>query len=177
MQMVSQNKQKKIEIVSKMSDVYNSDGNWLFLINYSGMKADANSKLRSSVRKFGGSVFVVKNKLNSIAFSNSGFESLKGHLKGQTAIISSKDVIAVSKILKEHEDGGSVSIIACSNGPSVYDADKIKKVAGMPPIEVLRSQLLGILLSVPTKLVSTLVEPHRSLLRVLEAKSSQKQDI
>jgi large subunit ribosomal protein L10 len=49
----------------------------------------------------------------------------------------------------------------------------VKSLADMPPLPVLRAQLLGVLLAPASKLVRTLAEPGRSIAGVLKAYSEQ----
>jgi large subunit ribosomal protein L10 len=55
----------------------------------------------------------------------------------------------------------------------VLTAAQVKSVASLPPLPVLRSQLLGVLQAPATKLVRTLAEPGRSLAFVIQANSDK----
>jgi large subunit ribosomal protein L10 len=48
-------------------------------------------------------------------------------------------------------------------------ADGVKALADMPPLPVMRAQLLGVLLAPASKLVRTLAEPGRSVAAVVKA--------
>lgn len=56
-------------------------------------------------------------------------------------------------------------------GKNAITADAVKSLADMPPLPVLRAQLLGTLLAPAGKLVRTLAEPGRQIAAVVKAYS------
>ena len=55
----------------------------------------------------------------------------------------------------------------------MISAEEIKALAQLPPLPVLRAQLMGTILAPATKLVRTLSEPARQLAAVLAAYADQ----
>jgi large subunit ribosomal protein L10 len=51
----------------------------------------------------------------------------------------------------------------------VLNADQVKALASMPPLPVVRAQLLGVLQAPAGKLVRTIAEPARGLAAVIRA--------
>jgi large subunit ribosomal protein L10 len=83
-------------------------------------------------------------------------------------------VCASAKVLKTY--GKEISKLAIRCGVldgNFLDEAKVIALADLPPMEILRAQLLGVFNSPAQKLVSVLNEPGASLARVLQAKADQ----
>ncbi len=55
----------------------------------------------------------------------------------------------------------------------VLNASQVKALADMPPLPVMRAQLLGVLQAPASKLVRTIAEPARGLAAVVKAFSEK----
>ena len=75
---------------------------------------------------------------------------------------------ALSNYFKKTE---KVSVKAGSLEGRVLEPKEVSKLANLPGLESLRSQLLSLLTGSSTKFVTLLQEPSRSLVSVLNAKS------
>ena len=60
-------------------------------------------------------------------------------------------------------------------GTELLDVAQVKALADLPPLPVVRAQLLGVLQAPAGKLVRTIAEPARSLASVLQAYSEKAQ--
>ena len=173
MQMLSENKKRKRDLVASFVELYKKEGNFVFLIDYSGLNAEDNYSIRSQLRAIGANMYVLRNTLNSIALKEAGFDVLSEEVNNQVAAIVSSDSVGVAKIITKAADGDIIKLIAYSDGNTLYRMDSLSELSKLPSLEVLRAKLLGLLVSIPTKLTSLLLEPSRSLVRVLDARSKK----
>jgi large subunit ribosomal protein L10 len=148
---------------------------FFIVADYTGLKVQHFSELRKRLRKTGAEIHVVKNTIFKIAARETGIADLGGSLTGQIAVVTgSKDISAAAKVLK--------TFVAEFEKPKIrfgvldnkhLDAAALATLADLPSIEVLRSQLLGVLQAPASKLVRTLNEPAAQLARVLQAKADK----
>jgi large subunit ribosomal protein L10 len=165
---------KKIVIDSLLSRV--SESPFLIVVDYSGMKVSQFEELRKRLAANGAKLQVAKNTfVKQVASSVDYPAEIGDYLKGQTAVVTgSSDVCASAKVLKTY--GKEISKLAIRCGVldgSFLDESKVIALADLPPMEILRAQLLGVFNSPAQKLVSVLNEPGASLARVLQAKADQ----
>ncbi len=148
---------------------------FLFVADYTGLKVDQFSELRSRLSGAGARCHVVKNTFLARAAKEAGLPDV-GELKGQTAIIvGDKDVASAAKILKAFAAEFQKPIMKVGViDRAVVNSDQIKAIADLPSREVLLAQLLGVLQAPASKLVRTLNEPASALARLLKAKAEKE---
>lgn len=149
------------------------DSLYMIIADYTGMDMPMTSALKDSLRENGARFSVVKNRMLSRAVEG----DLQGMLKGQSAMIYGEgDVVEVAKVIrnftKENEKptirGGVVE------GKSIT-ADEVNQLAKLPAKEVLQAMLLGTLQAPKGQLVGVLNNKVSSLVYVLEAARSKKE--
>ncbi len=165
---------KKIVIDSLLSRV--SESPFLIVVDYSGMKVSEFEGLRKRLAACGAKLQVAKNTfVKQVANSVDYPAEVGDFLKGQTAVVTgASDVCASAKTLKTF--GKEINKLAIRCGVldgNFLDEKKVIALADLPPMEILRAQLLGVFNSPAQKLVSVLNEPGASLARVLQAKADQ----
>jgi len=131
--------------------------------------------LRGKVREAGGQLHVVKNTLMSLALNHTGIdhETLEGTSLMAFAI---NDVPAVAKVFLEVTKNSEVYHLkgGYMDGKAIQNSS-VRMLAELPPLPVMRSQLLGLLQAPAGKLVRTIVEPARSLAYVFKAYSQAEE--
>ena len=165
---------EKANIVSDLSKEL-KDSSFVLVTDYQHMKVDDFSELRKRLAAAGAEVHVVKNSFLKRAMTDSGLAAGNGELTGQTAVITGeKDVAPVAKILKTFASEFKKAMLKLGfiDRAAVSTAE-LEVLADLPPENVLRAQLLGLLMSPATKLVRLLNEPASSLARLLNAKASK----
>src|SRR5205807_10371235 len=118
---------------------------------------------------------VVKNSFLRRAMADSGFPAGDGKLTGQTAVVTGKkDLAPVAKAFKTFvtEFKKAMLKLGFIDRAAVSTAE-LEVLADLPPENVLRAQVLGLLMSPATQLVRVLNEPGSSLARLLNAKASK----
>ena len=167
-------KKRKDELVEQYME-WIKKSQALYLTEYTGINMKSIDEIRRKFREAGGEFHIVKNTLGKVAFGSSGLEVPQGFLEGSTAIgFAFKDAPALAKILADTvKTSEFVKIKGGYLDQRPIDAQGVTALAELPPLPVLRSQLLGTLLAPAGKLVRTLAEPARSLAAVLQAKAEQ----
>jgi len=165
---------KKVVIDDILSSI--NDSPFLIVIDYAGMKVAQFQELRKRLAATGAKLQVAKNTFVKQAASSAEYPAeLASHLTGQTAIVTgATEVCASAKVLKVYGKEISKLAIRCGvlDGTFLEDT-KVIALADLPPMDILRSQLLGVFSSPAQKLVTVLNEPGSALARVLQAKADQ----
>ncbi len=167
-------KQRKEEVLNQYKD-WLSRSQAVFLMEYTGATMKDMELIRSKVRESGGEFHVVKNTLAKLAFEAIGLSVPEGYLEGSTAIgFAFEDIPATAKALGDAmKEVEALKIKGGYMGTSVIDQEQIKALAALPPLPILRAQLLGVLQAPAGKLVRTVAEPARGLAAVFRAYSEQ----
>jgi len=158
---------------SKMMAEY---GQWiqasqsLFMLSYTKMGMPQIDSLRGKVRETGSAIHVVKNTLFEMALKEAGLEGAS-LLEGTTLVgFGTGDIAGLAKVFSEAAKNSEVYVLKGGFlGKEVVTDKQIKALADLPPLPVVRAQLLGVFNAPATKLVRTLAEPARSLAAVIQA--------
>lgn len=162
---------EKTTIVADLSTKLNQSP-FLIVTEYTGMNVLQFSELRSRLAGAGAQCKVVKNTFLRRAVAEVGYPDLAQNLSGQTAIVTGEsDVCAAAKVLKGfsaefHKLAVRVGVL----DKAIISEEQIRALADLPPKDILRSQLLGVLKLPLQKLVTLLNEPGASLARLLKAR-------
>ena len=118
----------------------------LIVADYRGLTVSEIDELRGKLIEQGARFTVVKNTLTKRAAEAAGVESLVTLLDGPTAIAfleTDGDPVAVAKAL---DDAGKTEVLVVRGGfleGEEIGADDVKRLAKLPPADVLRAQLVG----------------------------------
>ena len=145
------------------------------LVEYSGLKMSNLDAIRVKVREAGGEFHIVKNTLAKLALEKAGFEVPADFAEKSTAIgFAFSDPAGFTKALTEATKGmEAVKIKGGFMGSVTLNSAQVKALASLPPLPVMRAQLLGILQAPASKLVRTLAEPGRQVASVVKAYSEK----
>lgn len=163
-------KKRKDELVAQYSEWLQSSQAMIFA-EYAGMSMKDLDALRLKVREVGGEFHIVKNTLGKLAFKEAGLPLPEGLFDGSTAVgFAFKDAPAMAKTVVEFAKTAEMFKIKggfLESNP--MNADSVRSLAALPPLPVMRAQLLGVLVAPASKLVRTLAEPARSIAAVIKA--------
>ncbi len=172
------NRQEKEVMISLLKDGFTTSSA-SFVVNVSGLTVSQLETLRKKVRQEGGKVQVAKVRLMKRALQNSEYaESLDPYLKKQIALVFAKnEAPALAKLIcgfaKEYE---AFSIVAGCMESTVLDQDAVKRIASLPPREVLLAQLLATMNAPVSGLVVSLHQTIAKLAYALRAIEEKKQN-
>jgi large subunit ribosomal protein L10 len=167
-------KERKQAIVKHYRDlVGKSQG--IVLASYSGLTVKDLERLRRKVRELGGEFHVVQNRLARLTLKEAGLGVADEALEGSTAVgFALDEPLTVAKAIVDFsKESDKVKVKAGVVNGVVYDAAQMVRLAEMPPLPVLRAQLLGVLNAPATRLASLLVTPARQLAFVVKAYSDK----
>ncbi|MGF1655985.1 MAG: 50S ribosomal protein L10 [Verrucomicrobiales bacterium] len=161
---------EKATIVREISGWLNQSP-FMILVDYQGLTVTGFNELRNRLSNVGSQCHVVKNSLLRLASREIGSPECADFLHGQTAIVfGEEDVCGAAKVLKTFaKEFKKPEIRGGVLDKEQLSAEQILALAELPSKDVLRAQLLGVLLAPASKLVRTLNEPGASLARLLEA--------
>ena len=115
------------------------------VVDYRGLSAEQDTKLRKELREAGVTYKVYKNTMIRIAAKGTPFESLDSSLEGPTAIaVSKEDATAPARILYNFsKTAPDLELKAGVVDGVTYDQDGIKVIATVPSRDELIGRLLG----------------------------------
>jgi large subunit ribosomal protein L10 len=143
----------------------------LFITEYTGLTMKQLDELRNKIREAGGEFHVVKNTLGKHAFKEAGMPVPAGFFEGSTAIsFAFNNAAGMAKVVSEY--ARTQELFKIKGGylaKSPVTADQVKALAELPPLEVMRAQLLGTILAPASQLARILAEPARQVATVIKA--------
>jgi large subunit ribosomal protein L10 len=151
----------------------------LIVADYRGLTVTDIDRLRTDLLSHGATFSVVKNTLTRRAAELAGTTELLALLEGPTAIAfmeSGGDAAAVAKALN---DAARTEILSIKGGVlqgTTMSAAAVKELASLPPLETVRAQLAGAILSPLTTVVMLLSAPLHDLVGLIDARIRQLEE-
>jgi large subunit ribosomal protein L10 len=147
------------------------DSQAVVLTEYTGLTMAMIDDLRAQMREVGGEFHVIKNTLGKRAFDEAGFTVPEEYWIGSTAFgIAFEDAPGVAKVIKDFgKDKPMIKIKGGLMDGELVPASMMMTLADLPPLPVVRGQLLGVISAPATKLARIIGEPGRSLAQVVKA--------
>ncbi len=163
-------KEKKQELLAEY-EAWLAKSEAVFLTEYTGLTMPDFNELRKRIREIGGEFHVVKNTLGKRAFQNAGLDVPAEYLLGSTALgLAFSDAPGVAKAIADFaKEKEAVKIKGGFLGKQHMTQDAVMRLATLPPMPVVRSQLLAMFNTPATQLVRVLSEPGRQVAQVLKA--------
>lgn len=148
----------------------------VILTDFRGVTVKEMTELRHRLRQANIEYKIIKNNLVIRAIKNSDIEMLSEYLQGPTAIaFGVDDPVTPVKILVDFaKEYKKLEIKAGVIQGKVLRDEEVKKVAKLPPKEVLIAQVVAGIQAPLSKLVNVLNSPIRALLNVLKAIEEKK---
>ena len=151
----------------------------LIVADYRGLTMPEIDGLRGELLKHGARFSVVKNTLTRRAAEAAGADAVLAMLEGPTAIAfleSNGDPVAVAKALSDA--ARTTKILAIRGGVldgKTISADEVESLAKLPPLDVLRGQVLGAITAPLTTIVGLFSAPLQNLIGLIDARIEQLQ--
>jgi large subunit ribosomal protein L10 len=149
----------------------------LIVADYRGLKNSELQDLRARLYTHGARFTVVKNTLTRRAAEAAGAEELLTLLDGPTAIAfvtAEGDAVAVAKALSD--TARQTKILTLRGGVlqgAPVSGEDVEVLAKLPPMDVLRGQLVGVIVAPLTQLAGLLTAPLRDLVGLIDARIAQ----
>lgn len=163
---------RKEELVAAYADLFKDSGGFI-IASCSGVPVKDLETLRRNIREVGGEFHVVKNTLVRLALDAVDISLPEEILVGTTAIgFATDDVPSMAKAVVDLARAfDSVNIKGGVIENINYDAAQMIMLADLPPMPVLRAQLLSQLQSPGSRVAMLLASAVRQLLNVTKAYS------
>lgn len=149
----------------------------LLVADYRGLTMPQIDDLRSKLIEHGARFSVVKNTLTRRAAEAAGSDALLAMLEGPTAIAfleSDGDPVAVAKALVDAaRDTRVLEVRGGLFEGRPIEAGEIESLAKLPPVDVLRGQVLGAITAPLTAIVALFTAPVQDLYGLIEARIEQ----
>ncbi len=168
-------KKRKQELVATYRDLIQRHPG-LFLAGFNGMSVKALDQLRRRIRESGGELHVVQNRLLALALKESGLSLPEAAFEGSTVVgFAGEDAIGVAKAMVEvARQSEALSVKAALLEGAVYDSRQVQRLADLPPLAVVRAQLLGLLQAPATRIAGALAGSVRQVMNVMKAYSESQ---
>jgi len=166
----------KERIVTDLADQLRA-AETLIVADYRGLTNKQLESLRDVLLEHGARFRIVKNTLTRQAMEKAGVEALLVMLEGPTAIAfveSSGDPAAVAKALAATSK--ETNVLTLRGGlleGKTLSGEEIARLATLPPMDVLRGQLVGAIVAPVTQLLALVSAPLQDLHGLLEARIKQ----
>ncbi len=163
-------KQRKDELVSQYLK-WVDQSQAVIVTEYLGLSMKQVDDLRGKVRDAGGEFHIVKNTLGEVALKQAGLSIPAKLLEGSSAMVFAfRGAPEIAKVVSEYARTSEfVKIKGGYLDRHPISAADVKALADLPPLPVMRAQLLGVFMAPASKLVRTLAEPARQLAAVIKA--------
>ena len=172
-------RQDKERIVSELAERLKGSQS-LLVADYRGLSMPEIDELRTKLLETGARFSVVKNTLTCLAAEQAGATQLLELIDGPTAIAfidAEGDPAAAAKVLNDTARAHDVLVIrgGLLEGDMVSDVE-VKRLATLPPTDVLRAQLASAVAAPLTTIVGVFTAPLRDLVNVLDARIKQLEE-
>ncbi len=169
-------KPEKERIVAELTERLRSSET-LIVADYRGLSVSEVDELRTKLLEHGAGFTVVKNSLTRRAAEAAGADALLALLDGPSAIAfleAGGDAVAVAKALAD--SARTTKILAVRGGlmqGRTITSEEIDELAKLPPLDVLRGQVLGAVTSPISTIVGLFTAPLRDLYGLVQARIDQ----
>jgi large subunit ribosomal protein L10 len=172
-------RQDKERIVTELAEQLGA-ADTLIVADYRGLTNKQLEGLRDTLLEHGARFRIVKNSLTRRAAERAGADSLLVMLDGPTAIAfieSGGDPAATAKALAA--TARETNVLTLRGGVlegETLTGDEINRLATLPPVDVLRGQLVGAVVAPLTQLLALVSAPLRDLHGLIDARIKQLEE-
>ena len=169
-------KEDKAKVVEELTERLRTSDT-LLVADYRGLTMPQIDALRSRLIESGATFSVVKNTLGRRAAEAAGSEALLTLLEGPSAIAfleADGDMVAAAKALADMARDSK--ILAIRGGVlqgRPMSAEEVETLAKLPPVDVLRGQVLAAIIAPLTALLGIVTAPLQNLHGLIDARIEQ----
>ncbi|MCB2180705.1 MAG: 50S ribosomal protein L10 [Desulfobulbaceae bacterium] len=170
------NRDEKAAVVADLSGKFEK-AQIAIVTDYRGLTVSKLEVLRRELKKNNAEIRIAKNTLIRRAVQGTSFEGMQDHLLGTTALtVSYDDPVAPAKILTDFaKDNPELVIRTAVLEGKVLSIDDLKALSSLPSREVLLSQVLSVMMAVPTSFVRVLNAVPQKVVYALQAIKEKKE--
>jgi large subunit ribosomal protein L10 len=171
-------KEDKERVVAELTEKLRT-AETLFVADYRGLTMPQIDSLRGKLIENGARLSVVKNTLTRRAAEAAGADALLALLEGPSAIAfieADGDMVAVAKALAD--SARETKVLEIRGGVMLgreISASDVEELAKLPPLDVLRGQVLGAIVAPLSSIAALLNAPLQNLYGLIDARIEQLQ--
>ena len=151
------NKEQKTNYIKEMETQFQNN-EAVMVTHYQGLTMSQLDELRSQMREHGIKFTITKNRITKIALEKTKCKELSNLFTGATAVAFSNDAIISARILSKFaKTNESLKLLGGIMGNEVLDQAAVLNVANLPTLDEARANIVGILATPASKLVSILL--------------------
>ena len=151
------NKEQKKNYISDMETQFQNN-EAVMVTHYQGLTMSQLDELRGEMREHGIKFTITKNRITKIALEKTKCKELSNLFTGATAVAFSDDAIISARILSKFaKTNESLKLLGGIMGNEVLDQAAVQNVANLPTLDEARANIVGILATPASKLVSILL--------------------
>jgi large subunit ribosomal protein L10 len=169
-------KEDKSKVVAELTERLRT-ADTLIVADYRGLTMPQIDALRGRLLEHGARFTVVKNTLTRRAAKDAGAEALLALLEGPSAIAfieADGDMVAVAKALAD--SARDTKVLAIRGGilaGKEISGEAVEELSKLPPLDVLRGQVLGAVIAPLTSLLALVNAPVQNLIGLIDARIEQ----
>jgi large subunit ribosomal protein L10 len=169
-------KEDKEQVVSALTERLKA-AETVLVADYRGLTMPQIDALRTRLLESGARFSVVKNTLTRRAAEAAGSDALLALLEGPSAIAfieTEGDMVAAAKALADA--ARETRVLAIRGGVMqgrTVSAEEVESLATLPPVEVLRGQVLGAIIAPLSSLIGLVSAPLQNLYGLIDARIEQ----
>ena len=172
-------KEKKQDLLAQYEEAINSSRG-VIVTEYRGLSASELGQLRTAIREADGSFSVVKLTLFKLALERAGIRVPEQLLVGPVAVgFCYQEVPGVAKACKDFAKDKELLVLKGGlMGGRALSAVDVEAIADLPPLEVVRARLIGMLNGPARNLAGVIAGGVRQVVNVLNAYAEKdKQEV
>lgn len=149
----------------------------VIITRYGGLNMPQLNKVRGQVRGAHAEFHVTKNTVMALALQEAGYRVPEEWLIGSTSVsFCFGDPPAAAKAIKQLADElENFNIVGAVMAGQALDVEGVKTLAAMPPLEILRAQLIGVISSPASGVVGAINAAVGSIMYALQARIDKEQ--
>ena len=157
------NKEQKKNYINEMETQFQNN-EAVMVTHYQGLTMSQLDELRGQMREHGIKFTITKNRITKIALEKTKCKDLSSLFAGATAVAFSDDAIISARILSKFaKTNESLKLLGGIMGNEVLDQAAVQNVANLPTLDEARANLVGILATPASKLVSILLARSKKM--------------
>lgn len=163
-------RKRKEELVSQYIGML-EQAKGVVVTEYRGMTVHQLDELRAKLRENNASLTITKNTLLKIALDEVGMAVPEELLNGPVAMaIAYEDMPQTVKTILDYSDDNEIFVVKGGIlGESIIGEKQLEALSELPPLDVLRAQLIGMTTMPMSQFLSLLEEPSRQVVGVIKA--------
>ena len=151
------NREQKKNYISEISSQF-ENSKAVMVTHYQGLTMTQLDELRSQMREHGIIFKITKNRITKIALEKTKCKDLANLFTGPTAVAFGEDAIMSARILSKFaKTNENLKLLGGIMGNEVLDQAAVQNVANLPTLDEARANIVGILATPASKLVSILL--------------------